>query len=120
MNESTGDIVGRHLVADLDGIEPAKLCDLPTCLEILTSALGDTGHTILERSAHEFPGGGFTLLYLLAESHLSVHTYPERGYLAFDLFSCGEHDPRVVLDRLAAALKPTARRDRMLMRYGSP
>jgi len=118
MSDSFKDIVGRHLVADLNGIADEDLKDSMAVQDLLRTALEETQHVILDVCVHQFEGGGFTLVFLLAESHLSVHTYPEKGYLAFDLFSCGAHDPRVVLERLAVMLQPKARHDRMLLRKG--
>ena len=119
MNRSR-DVMGQHLLADLDGIHPARLRDLEGQRRVLSEALEETGHTILDCTSHEFAGGGFTMLFLLAESHLSVHTYPERGYLAFDLFSCGPHDPRRVLAGLVELLRPGSCDERVMRRMSRP
>ena len=110
------DVMGHHLLADLDGIHPARLRALDGQRRVLHQALEETGHTILDCTSHEFAGGGFTMVFLLAESHLSVHTYPERGYLAFDLFTCGAHDPRRVLAALVENLRPESCQERVVRR----
>ena len=51
-----------------------------------------------------FPNGAITLVLILAESHLSIHTWPEENLIAVDLFSCGAIDGRAVLDRAHGAL----------------
>jgi S-adenosylmethionine decarboxylase len=51
-----------------------------------------------------FPNGAVTLVLILAESHLSIHTWPEEGLIALDLFSCGAIDGQRVIDELAASL----------------
>ena len=51
--------------------------------------------------------GAFTALYLLAESHLSIHTWPEHGYIAIDVFTCGQSDTQLVVDKVIAFFAPT-------------
>jgi S-adenosylmethionine decarboxylase len=63
-----------------------------------------SGH-VLETSHVVFPNGAITLVLILAESHLSIHTWPEESLIAIDLFSCGAIDGRRVLDELTAALR---------------
>jgi len=63
-----------------------------------------SGH-VLETSHVVFPNGAVTLVLILAESHLSIHTWPEESLIAVDLFSCGAIDGRRVLDQLTAALR---------------
>jgi S-adenosylmethionine decarboxylase len=63
-----------------------------------------SGH-VLETSHVVFPNGAVTLVLILAESHLSIHTWPEESLIAIDLFSCGAIDGRRVLDELTRALR---------------
>src|SRR5580658_831196 len=65
------------------------------------------GH-VLEASHVVFPNGAITLVLILAESHLSVHTWPEENLVAIDLFSCGAIDGGLVIDELVSALRLTA------------
>jgi S-adenosylmethionine decarboxylase len=62
------------------------------------------GH-VLETSHVIFPNGAVTLVLILAESHLSIHTWPEEALVAIDLFSCGAIDGQAVVDDLVAALQ---------------
>jgi S-adenosylmethionine decarboxylase len=62
------------------------------------------GH-VLDASHVIFPNGAITLVLILAESHLSIHTWPEEGLIAIDLFSCGAIDGRKVIDELARLLR---------------
>jgi S-adenosylmethionine decarboxylase len=62
------------------------------------------GH-VLETSHVIFPNGAVTLVLILAESHLSIHTWPEEDLVAIDLFSCGAIDGQAVVDDLVAALQ---------------
>lgn len=50
--------------------------------------------------------GAFTVLYLLAESHLSIHTWPEHKYIALDVFTCGSSDTKLVVDRIVEYFQP--------------
>jgi S-adenosylmethionine decarboxylase len=62
-----------------------------------------SGH-VLDTSHVMFPNGAITLVFVLAESHLSVHTWPEENTVAIDLFSCGKIDGGLVIDRLVRGL----------------
>lgn len=62
-----------------------------------------SGH-VLDETAVVFPNGAVTLVFVLAESHLSVHTWPEEGLVAVDLFSCGAIDGPAVVDELVRGL----------------
>lgn len=99
----------RHLLADLVGIDAALLRDGGTLMELLRDSLVSAGFHIVGQAEHQFPGGGegFTGCFLLSESHAILHTYPEHGYLAFDLFSCGDADPGDVLDQMRQSTQAT-------------
>jgi len=64
------------------------------------------GH-VLDTSHVVFPNGAITLVLILAESHLSIHTWPEEDLIAIDLFSCGAIDGRAVIDELTGSLQLT-------------
>jgi len=98
--------VGRHLIADFSGVDRALLCAGRQVTDKLVDVLTSAGFHVADVRGHEFPGGGFTSLVLLTESHASLHSYPELAYLALDLFSCGTADPKPVLDELTAWLNP--------------
>jgi len=78
-------------------------------LDSLTSAAvgaidAGSGH-VLDSTHVVFPNGAITLVLILAESHLSVHTWPEENMVAIDLFSCGAIDGRIVVDHLVRDLR---------------
>ena len=73
------------------------------------------GH-VLEASHVVFPNGAVTLVLILAESHLSIHTWPEEDLIAIDLFSCGAIDGRLVVRNLVEALKLAEVRIRQVRR----
>jgi len=100
-------MIGKHLLADFYGVSPERL-DAPAVLsDCLRDGARRCGMTpVAEPVLHHFDGGGLTGFLLLAESHIAFHTFPERGYIAIDIFSCGRSDPRVALDVFREALCP--------------
>jgi S-adenosylmethionine decarboxylase len=97
---------GRHLIADLHGC--AGLDDVARIARALRAAVVAAGATLLKLRLHHFgPGGGVTGVALLAESHISIHTWPEHGYAALDCFLCGaRHDLEAALAAVVAELLP--------------
>lgn len=85
---------------------PAGLLDdLERIQRVLAEAAQRAGSTLLSQTAHRFEPQGVTALALLAESHISIHTWPELGYAAADVFTCGEQcAPRAACSYLAHAL----------------
>src|SRR5580692_10158774 len=77
-----------------------------TRLTSLTAAAVEAGNGhVLDTSHVVFPNGAITLVLILAESHLSIHTWPEEHLIAIDLFSCGAIDGERVLSELTRALR---------------
>ena len=98
---------GTHLLADLYGIDALLLADASRLEQVMQQAAQAAGATVLNSHFHGFgEGHGVTGVMLLAESHLSVHTWPETGYAAFDVFMCGDSRPRRALDVLIGCLAP--------------
>ena len=97
---------GQHLIADLHGC--AGLDDAQRIERALRAAVDAGGATIIDLRLHHFgPGQGVTGVALLAESHISVHTWPEHGYAALDFFLCGvRHDLDAALAAVVAELSP--------------
>ena len=104
-----GKKLGRHVLVDFFGVAPAKLRQRKTLMNVLCSALRKEDFSIIERTgSHKFQGGGqgVTGFVLLAQSHAAFHTYPEYGYLALDIYSCGTHDPRPIVKAVQTFLSP--------------
>ena len=70
----------------------------------MAAVTAGSGH-VLDTSHVIFPNGAITLVLILAESHLSVHTWPEESMVAIDLFSCGAIDGGLVIDHLVSGLR---------------
>lgn len=90
---------GVHLLVDLHGAQ--RLDDPAHVGQVLVQAARDAGCTILHQHFHHFGAGtGVTGVVLLAESHISIHTWPETGYAAVDVFMCGRCNPHDALSAL--------------------
>ena len=72
---------------------------------LATAAVHAGGGHVLDTSHVTFPNGAVTLVLILAESHLSIHTWPEENLIAIDLFSCGAIDGQRVIDELVTGLR---------------
>ena len=82
--------LGTHLLVELRECNAKILDDVKKTKESLTMAAKKAGATILSAHFHEFLPHGVTGVVVIAESHLSIHTWPEYGYAAVDIFTCGE------------------------------
>lgn len=97
---------GTHLLIDLWGA--SNLGDPDLIDAALREAAEEAGATILHSHFHHFsPNGGVSGVVVLAESHISIHTWPERDFAAVDIFMCGACDPHLSLPVLKAAFKPS-------------
>ncbi len=86
-------MTGLHIIGEVKTVNNFALTDLPAVSKAIEGFIDGAGLTRLGTIKHSFDGGGFTLLIALAESHLSVHTWPELNYLTLDVFACNElHD----------------------------
>ncbi|GIX17405.1 MAG: hypothetical protein KatS3mg119_1591 [Rhodothalassiaceae bacterium] len=96
---------GTHLILDL--WEAERLDDPELMRSVLERAVEAAGATLLHIHLHRFgDGGGVSGVAVLAESHISVHTWPERRFAAFDVFMCGSADPYAVIPILKEAFRP--------------
>ena len=82
--------LGRHLVLELNGCNPKLLNDVKRVEEILVAAAKIAKATIVGTHFHQFSPFGISGVVVIAESHVAVHTWPEHGYAAVDIFTCGE------------------------------
>lgn len=99
---------GRHVAVDTWGVQFDLLNNADFLKQQMIEAAEACGATVLSVQAKQFSPQGATVLVLLSESHLSIHTYPERGFAALDCYTCGETvDPQVAIDYMISVLKPT-------------
>lgn len=83
----------------------SPVTDVDVLTGLAVAAVRSGGGHVLDTSHVLFPNGAITLVLILAESHLSIHTWPEERLIAIDLFSCGAIDGQRVLDELTGALR---------------
>ena len=96
---------GAHLIIDL--YDAKKLDDIGHIEAALRQCVEASGATLLHIHLHHFePNGGVSGVAVLAESHISVHTWPEKGFAAFDVFMCGNAEPRKALDVFKRVFEP--------------
>lgn len=93
---------GRHLLAEFRGCDFAALDDIAFIEKHMNEAALASGCTIVQSNFHEFAPQGVSGVVVIAESHLSIHTWPELGYAAVDFYTCGEDS---YPDRAAAYLE---------------
>ncbi|MDI6871634.1 MAG: adenosylmethionine decarboxylase [Bacillota bacterium] len=86
--------LGRHVLCELYGCDPEVLNDRKLIERILVDAALEAGAEIREVAFHKFSPQGVSGVVVISESHLAIHTWPELGYAAVDVFTCGERvDP---------------------------
>ncbi len=82
--------LGTHLLVELRDCNPKIIKDLAKVKNALVSAAKEAKATIVDISFHEFNPFGISGMVIIAESHLSIHTWPEYSYAAVDIFTCGD------------------------------
>ena len=98
--------LGTHLLLELKSCNVELLDDLPFIQEALIFAAQSTGATIIGHTFHKFSPQGVTGVVAIAESHVCIHTWPEYGYAAADIFTCGEgFDPKKAADVLVQKMQ---------------
>ncbi|MDA8064790.1 MAG: adenosylmethionine decarboxylase [Thermaerobacter sp.] len=86
--------LGRHVLAEVFGCQRAILNDVDKVEGIMVNAALSAGAEIREVAFHKFSPQGVSGMVIISESHLAVHTWPELGYAAVDVFTCGDRvDP---------------------------
>ena len=95
---------GSHLIVELSGGDYRQLND-KAGLEALAHSMAEAaGAKTIKVFSHDFEPEGVSVLLMLEESHISIHTYPEWGYAAIDIFTCGKTNPFRALAHLSEHL----------------
>jgi S-adenosylmethionine decarboxylase len=98
--------IGRHLMIELWDCA-AGMNDAEAVREALLRATDECGATLLHCYVHKFDPQGVTGMVVISESHISIHTWPEAGYVAIDAFTCGDHVvPEKVVPVMERVFKP--------------
>ncbi|HHY41301.1 MAG TPA: S-adenosylmethionine decarboxylase proenzyme [Thermoanaerobacterales bacterium] len=82
--------LGRHILAEVYDCDPNILNDRDLIEEILVKAALEAGAEVREVAFHKFSPQGVSGVVVISESHLAIHTWPELGYAAVDVFTCGD------------------------------
>lgn len=107
--------LGQHVIADYFGAD--RLIDCKPAAVMLQEAAETAKATVLDIKLHDFgERAGFTGVALLAESHISLHTWPERSYVAVDIFMCGDADPMLSLGVIKKYFAPEHEQVQVLKR----
>jgi S-adenosylmethionine decarboxylase len=111
--------VGTHCLLELYDCPAILLNDRCLIEQLLTDAAQIACSTLLRLTSESFEPQGVTALALLAESHISIHTWPETGYAAVDVFTCGQHTrPEAACDYLIKQLQAQQNSLTTLLRRG--
>jgi S-adenosylmethionine decarboxylase len=108
--------LGRHLVAEYFGCESTLIDSPDDVARVLHEAARAIGATVVSAAFHRYSPHGVSGTLLIAESHLSIHTWPEHGYAAVDIFTCGGLDPRPGFTLLEGRLASRASRYQEILR----
>lgn len=96
---------GTHIICELSGCDAGMLTDVDGVRSIMEAAAREANAEILKVAFHRFQPHGVSGVVVIAESHLSIHTWPELGYAAVDFYTCGDHtDPGKACDFAARRL----------------
>lgn len=110
--------VGKHFLASYLECDFNAMTNLEGLVQAMDEAVQASGASILNKTSHIFPPDGLTIVYLLSESHASLHTYPEYGACFVDLFTCGDQCSSTIFDRvLRNYLQPGKVNSRCFLRH---
>ncbi|KUO42470.1 MAG: hypothetical protein APZ16_04035 [Candidatus Hadarchaeum yellowstonense] len=110
-------VMGIHVIAEFFGVEAGRISRVDTVQEILERVVLESGLHPVDSAFHQFEPHGVSGFFLLRESHLSVHTWPEHRYVALDIFSCGSEEPAFkALDLLIKGLQPKSVKKHVIWR----
>lgn len=96
--------MGKHYLLNLYGCSFVLLDDVEYLTKLLECAAVNSGATVVQTIFKKFEPQGVTVLCLLSESHISIHTWPEEGKAAVDVYTCGDCDPKVGCDMIIEQL----------------
>ena len=106
MNASLQTNLGTHILADLWCCDSDQINDVPLLTSLLSGAAEKAGAMIVKADFHRFEPQGVSGVVVIAQSHITIHTWPELGYAALDVFTCGDNvDPLSAVVHVAEGLK---------------
>jgi S-adenosylmethionine decarboxylase len=103
-DEDGTEFAGDHIILDMWRAQ--KIYDLNFVQTVLITASKASGATIRTKEFHRFKSGGISGALILAESHITIHTWPERNYAAVDIFMCGSAQASVAANIIVSLFAP--------------
>lgn len=101
--------LGTHAILNIYGVEFSKLNDIEYTYLVFNQAVSRCGATLVSSQHKMFEPQGLTYIGLLSESHISIHTWPEKGHACIDIFTCGEHvDTMAALQYIIEEYSPSS------------
>jgi S-adenosylmethionine decarboxylase len=109
--------MGIHIVAELLGVDPEKISRVESIRNIFDKVISKSNLKVISSNFYQFEPYGVSAVYLLRESHLSIHTWPEHGYIALDIFTCGPSENAFkAFELLVEEFKPKVIKKKILRR----
>lgn len=109
--------MGIHIIAEFRGVDPDRISRAEELRVVLDRVVAKSGLHVVSSSFHQFEPCGVSAIYLLSESHLSVHTWPEHAYMALDIFTCGDDGPALkAFELLVSEFQPKNVKKRIIRR----
>jgi S-adenosylmethionine decarboxylase len=101
---------GKHMICDIKGIENIELLNSSKGLKnMLTNICTKYNFEVLQEISYEFTPQGCSILFLLSESHISIHTFPEKNHMSLDLYTCREYEDNTEYQEIYTFLLETLR-----------
>lgn len=113
---------GPHLMLEASGCNKEKLTDINLLIDLLDELPGKMQMTkIMPPYAFKYNGEvaedwGLSGVVLIAESHIAIHTFPDKGFITVDIFSCKDFDTRVAIDEIVKAFEPESWDEQLINR----
>ena len=114
--------IGRHTTADFYGCRREALNNMDLLQDMLSTAIHAADLKMLSIQSYQFSPEGITVVALLTDGHLAIHTYPEVGFAAIDIFTCDSHSmPEKALTAIKCTLVPEKTKNTLIKRgdFGS-
>jgi S-adenosylmethionine decarboxylase len=110
--------LGKHCTLEVYGVKSELLDNVQFIDETLRQAAIIAGATILDSVFYKFEPQGVTFILLLSESHISIHTWPEKGCAAIDIYTCGLSEPETAVWHVIEKFKPKSHSTKSFPRGG--
>ena len=110
-------ILGQHTLIELQDCDADRLCDVAAIRALMLAAVAEAGGTYVTDVFHHFAPHGVSGVIVIAESHVTIHTWPEHAYAAVDVFTCGEKFQHpIFVDRMRSGLAAKGLRQQTVQR----